>query len=274
MCLLLFAYRCHPRYPLLLLANRDEFYDRPAAPAAPWQGEGVVAGRDLQAGGTWAGIARGRVAAVTNIREPRRAEPEAVLSRGDIPRDFLHSHATPSEFAAGLANRTYRSFNALLFQFGAEAELVCAGNRHKPFNFSRGVHGISNGTPDAPWPKVEKGRAELRKLLDGINGEITDNNFVRPALTLLQDRSRAHPETLPNTGVGPELEMALSPIFVQIKERDGNPVADGAGDYGTRASTLVAVDDSGATQLWEQNYDNGEPCGPVRHFRLSSQDCH
>ncbi|MFC6633293.1 NRDE family protein [Microbulbifer taiwanensis] len=271
MCLLLFAYRCHPQYPLLLMANRDEFYHRPTAPAAPWEDGQLVAGRDLLAGGTWAGIARGRAAAVTNMREPQVPAPSEPLSRGDIPRDFLLGGAEPGDFTMGLAAQRYRGFNALLFQLDAGSELVCAGNRHSPFSFTSGIHGISNGAPDAPWPKVEKGRAEVARIVAGIGAEIDEDNFVQPALALLQDRSEAAPADLPSTGVGPELELALSPIFVQIDRRDDIPAAaagDSAGGYGTRASTLIAIDRRGRTQLWEQNYTAGRADGPLRHFAL------
>lgn len=271
MCLLLFAYRCHPDYPLLLAANRDEFYRRPAAPAARWEGSEMVAGRDIEAGGTWAGIAPGRVAAVTNIREPQVPTPVEPLSRGDIPRDFLQGTATPAAFATGLTDQRYRGFNALLFQLGADDELVCAGNRHRPFTFTAGIHGISNGAPDAPWPKVEKGKARLQQLLRGIDDRLDSRNFVEPALALLRDRAPAPEEDLPHTGVGRGLERALSPIFVQIERGDGFPTAvteDSPGGYGTRASTLIAIHRSGRTQLWEQGYQRGEPAGPVRHFAL------
>ncbi|WP_323846629.1 NRDE family protein [Microbulbifer magnicolonia] len=271
MCLLLFAYRCHPQYPLLLLANRDEFYDRPSAAAAPWEGEALVAGRDLQAGGTWAGIARGRAAAVTNIREPQVPTPVNPLSRGDIPRDFLRGNATPAEFALRLADQRYRGFNALLFQLDADSELVCAGNRHSPFSFTAGIHGISNGAPDAPWPKVQKGRAGLRRIVQDIQGPIDADNFVRPALALLQDRATAAPADLPSTGVGPELELALSPLFVKIDTRDKFPAAIAGAStsgYGTRASTMMAIDSRGRSQIWEQSYNAGRALDPLRHFTL------
>ncbi|WP_308365424.1 MULTISPECIES: NRDE family protein [unclassified Microbulbifer] len=265
MCLLLFAYRCHPEYPLLMLANRDEFHDRPNAPAAPWEGGELVAGRDLQAGGTWLGVAGGgRAAAVTNVREPGRAPPADTLSRGDIPRDFLRGQQPPWDCAAGLEAARYRGFNAVFFQLGAEPELVCAGNRHRAFAFSPGVHGISNGAPDAPWPKVLKGKAGTERLLAGIHGEVDEDNFVRPALALLRDSALAAVAELPSTGVDPALELALSSIFVQIDTRD----SPSRGSYGTRASSLVAVDHRGRTQLWEQNYRDGEREGPLRHFRL------
>ena len=270
MCLLLFAYRCHPEYPLLLLANRDEFYRRPAAPAGPWPGEDLVAGRDLEAGGTWAGIARGRVAAVTNIREPGHPDPSDPMSRGDIPLEFLRGAATPEEYAAGVAVSRYRGFNALLFQHGAAPELMCAGNRHRPFRFPSGIHGISNGAPDAPWPKVVRGKEKVAQLLQGMGPYIDRDNFVHPALALLQDRAFAPEYALPDTGVSHELELALSPLFVQIEQGDF-PAAiagDHPGAYGTRASTLIAVDRHGHTQLWEQSYIDGQALEPLQHFRL------
>lgn len=266
MCLLLFAYRRHPEYPLLMLANRDEFHNRPSVPAGPWEGGELVAGRDLQAGGTWLGIAGGgRAAAVTNVREPGRAPPADALSRGDIPRDFLLGLQPPWGRATGLEGSRYRGFNAVFFQLGAEPEQVCAGNRHPAFPFPPGVHGISNGAPDAPWPKVLRGCAGVERLLAGIDGEIDEDNFVRPALALLRDRKPAAVADLPDSGVNPELELALSPIFVQI---DAGDFSTTTGSYGTRASSLVAVDRRGRAQLWEQNYRDGEMAGPLRHFRL------
>ncbi|WP_299939620.1 NRDE family protein [uncultured Microbulbifer sp.] len=273
MCLLLFAYRCHCDYPLLLIANRDEYYARPSAPAALWEGLGLVAGRDLQGGGTWAGMARGRVAAVTNIREPGRAVPEDLLSRGEIPLHFLAGNSTPYQFALGLQGQRYRGFNALLFDLEADKPLICAGNRHAPFPIPIGVHGISNGAPDAPWPKVERGKKGLRRIMRGIGDTITEDNFVRPALALLRHSQPAPEAELPHTGVGPARERALSPIFVHIDNRKSPSPGTAAPDndqagYGTRASTLIAVRKTGRCQLWEQSFAQGEPEGPLRHFAL------
>ncbi|WP_237062959.1 NRDE family protein [Microbulbifer zhoushanensis] len=273
MCLLLFAYRTHPHYPLLLAANRDEFFARPTAAADHWGDSGVVAGRDLEAGGTWAGAAAGRVAAVTNIREPQVPSPTAPLSRGDIPRDFLLGPDKPREFAAQLAAERYRGYNALLFQLGEQPELVCAGNRHPAFAFAPGVHGISNGAPDAPWPKVVRGRAQLAQLVAGLGTGLGQDNFVTPALALLGDRQPASVQELPDTGVGRALERALSPMFVHIERgelavpRDGDKTPPDV--YGTRASTLVAVDRDGVTQFWEQTFTETGQSGPLRHFTLS-----
>ncbi|QHQ40683.1 hypothetical protein GTQ55_02960 [Microbulbifer hydrolyticus] len=270
MCLLLIAYRQHPHYPLLLLANRDEFYRRPAAPAHPWEDSEMVAGRDLEAGGTWLGIAPGgRVAAVTNIREPGVPEPQQVLSRGEIPANFLRSTQSPQTYAAGLPGARYRGFNALLFDPRADRELVCAGNRHAPFAMAPGVHGISNGAPDAPWPKVKRGCRSLAGLIANLPDQLDPENFIAPALTLLADDTRAQESQLPDTGVGLPMESALSPIFVRIHAEDISAENHRAmrGGYGTRASTLVAVDHCGEVQLWEQTYIDGTVSGSPRHFR-------
>ncbi|GAA5525190.1 hypothetical protein Maes01_01755 [Microbulbifer aestuariivivens] len=297
MCLLLFAYHCHPDYPLLMLANRDEFYGRPTASAAPWDDGSMVAGRDLQGGGTWAGIAPGRVAAVTNIREADVPSPPQALSRGDIPRRFLQrspqtspqSGPSPLDYAERLERDRYRGFNALLFQLGARDELVCAGNRHQPFRFAPGIHGISNGAPDAPWPKVERGRAALAALINGRGPDFSYDHFVEQSMALLRDDKPAPRDTLPFTGVGPALEKALSPIFVRIEsaefargtsgsashsassETPYSTSGDNPGAYGTRASTVIAVHRDGTTRLWEQTYQDGRPAGPIRHFSLPGQ---
>lgn len=273
MCLLLIAYRQHPRYPLLVLANRDEFYQRPTAVAQPWEDRALVAGRDLEAGGTWLGIANGgRVAAVTNMREPGMAPPPLPLSRGEIPVDFLTGSKPPDTFAASLNGERYRGFNALLFAAGDTPQLVCAGNRHQPFAVPPGFHGISNGAPDAPWPKVKRGCEALATLVETLiktpEAPLARDNFVAPALALLTNDDRYPLPQLPDTGVGPQLEQALSSIFVRIGTNDllpdETPMAKG---YGTRASTLVAVDHRGATQLWEQSFEQGRPAGLPRYFQ-------
>ncbi|WP_299595024.1 NRDE family protein [uncultured Microbulbifer sp.] len=267
MCLLLIAYQQHPQYPLLLLANRDEFYRRPTEPAHHWVGSAIIAGRDLEAGGTWLGITPGgRVAAVTNIREPGTPEPARVLSRGEIPANFLDGGQSPQDYAAALPGARYRGFNALLFDHHTENGLVCANNRHAPFTMPAGVHGISNGAPDAPWPKVRDGCQGLAALIDGLPSRLDTGNFVTPALALLADDSRAPEPQLPDTGVGPAMESALSSIFVRINDRDTDGNSGLGGGYGTRASTLVTVDRNGGVQLWEQTYTDGVVSGNPRYF--------
>nr|WP_010131803.1 NRDE family protein [Microbulbifer agarilyticus] len=275
MCLLLIAYRQHPQFPLLVLANRDEFYARATQAAGPWHDQPITAGRDLEAGGTWLGVApNGRVAAVTNMREPAVPEPDDALSRGEIPVNFLTGDLTPSAFAQGIQGPRYRGFNTLLFDASlldddSNPALVCAGNRHQPFAITAGVHGISNGAPDAPWPKVVHGCAALRTLTADLPCALDQDNFVTPALALLADARRATDAELPSTGVGTALESALSSIFVRIADGDAPTGSALAAGYGTRVSSLVAVDRDGGIQFWEQGYENGQRIGAPRYFRLS-----
>lgn len=274
MCLLLIAYRQHPQFPLLILANRDEFYSRATEPAHPWPDRPIVAGRDLEAGGTWLGIAPGgRVAAVTNMREPGTPEPPDVLSRGEIPTRFLSGNQSPGTFSQHLVGARYRGFNGILFDAHllrqkAPQPLVCTGNRHRPFAMAPGVHGISNGAPDAPWPKVTRGCRALSDLIETLPRTLDQDNFVAPALALLADDLRAPAEQLPDTGVGTPLELALSSIFVRIDGKDTTPGTPLSTGYGTRVSSLVAVDLHGGAQLWEQQYSDGQVSGSPRHFQL------
>ncbi|WP_444928768.1 NRDE family protein [Microbulbifer sp. SSSA002] len=268
MCLLLFAYQCHPSYPLLLIANRDEFYRRPSAPAARWPGTQLIAGRDLEARGTWAGASPGRIAAVTNVREPGVPEPLEALSRGEIPQQFLCKRDSPEQFIQSLQPQRYRGFNALLFDIDSENSLACAGNRHTPFIFTAGIHGISNGAADEPWPKVERGKAALAEIIPGADQPVTFANFVEPALALLRDRTPAPDPQLPQTGLATEIERALSPIFIHIVANSPATAAMlPSGGYGTRASTVITIDRKGHCQLWEQTFVNGAPSGPLRHLK-------
>ncbi|MFD1217325.1 NRDE family protein [Microbulbifer celer] len=268
MCLLLFAYRQHPRYPLILLANRDEFYQRPTAPADLWHTPPIVAGRDLEAGGTWLGATDGgRLAAVTNVREPGVPTPPAAASRGDIPTKFLAADNAPLRFAETLAGERYRGFNAMLYDPAAPESLICAGNRHRPFAMTSGVHGISNGAADAPWPKVTRGRESLAQLVQSLPHNAPPEWLLAPSLALLQDTAVAEDSALPDTGVGLEMERALAPIFVRIPA--GN-LREGSSGYGTRASTLVLSDREGRVYFWEQSYREGQPLGSPRHFTIPS----
>ncbi|WP_444937094.1 NRDE family protein [Microbulbifer sp. JMSA004] len=271
MCLLLFAYQCHPKYPLLLIANRDEFYQRPTAAAEHWPGTGLIAGRDLEAQGTWAGVSPGRVAAVTNIREPGTPEPVGALSRGEIPQKFLSQQISPEHFIHYLESQQYRGFNALLFDIQNQNSLFCTGNRHKPFTFEPGIHGISNGAPDEPWPKVERGKAGLAEIIPAADQLVTIESFVEPALALLKDRTRAPDQQLPHTGLPLEIERALSPIFIQIDADSSatEPMLRNGG-YGTRASTVITIDQRGCGQLWEQTFINGNQSGPLRYLTTQS----
>jgi uncharacterized protein with NRDE domain len=243
MCLILLAWQAHPRIPLLIAANRDEFYTRPSAPAGFWEeAPGILAGRDLAAGGTWLGITRsGRFAAVTNFRDPASLRSGAP-SRGRLVGDYLRGRRRAESYLRSLAAAagSYNGFNLLV---GDRAGLHYFSNRWDgPCRVAPGIHGLSNALLDTPWPKVERGRAALADLLQGRGAPDPEALFA-----LLADRTQAPDEALPKTGVGLARERALSPLFIET-----------AG-YGTRSSTVLTVDCRGVATFWERSFREGVP---------------
>lgn len=239
MCLILFALDAHPRYRLVLAANRDEFYDRPTAPAAFWDdAPHILAGRDLLRGGTWCGITTGgRFAAVTNYRDPRTYR-EGMLSRGRLVADFLRGEAAPDAWLARLRREgdAYNGFNLI---FGDGREFRYVSNRGGlPSTVAPGIHGLSNHLLDTPWPKVAKGREALAKLLGGEDELAPDDLFA-----ILADRAVAPDHLLPDTGVGVERERLLSPRFIT------SPT------YGTRSSTVVLMDRDNTCTFVERSFN-------------------
>ena len=252
MCLILFAWKGHPDYRLVLAANRDEYFGRPSAPAAFWDdATGVLAGRDLEAGGTWLGLTlRGRFAAITNYRNPADRRSDAP-TRGRLVRDYLAGATSPQRYLAGVAKQAsrYNGFSMLagdlehlwfLSNRGAEATAV------KP-----GLHGLSNHLLDTPWPKVEKGKAKLRELL-------RKPFDAEAALSALDDTETAAHGPLPDTGVGPEMEERLSAMRILPH-----------GGYGTRCSTVVCVRENGRVEFHERSYREDGSAGGTVSFRFT-----
>jgi uncharacterized protein with NRDE domain len=258
MCLIVFAYEYHPLYRLVLCANRDEFFDRPTAPAGPWkEAPDLIAGKDLRAGGTWLGITRGgRIAAVTNYREPGFRKV-AGTSRGALVTDFLTGPLSPADHLEALAkaSHTYNGFNLLL---GDARALFYFSNRSSGIqNVPPGIHGLSNRHLDTPWPKVEKAKAGLDELLAGASALEVEALF-----TLLTDRSVPPDDQLPDTGVGLEWERLLSSMWI-------------AGDtYGTRSSSILLWEKSGRIEFYERTFCAKNRCDQrmeTRHFGLRVQ---
>lgn len=244
MCLITLAWQAHPDYPLILAANRDEFYQRAATPARFWdESPQLLAGRDLAAGGTWLGVTRqGRVAALTNYREPGAVRGER--SRGLLVSGFLQGRDDPMAYAQAVAaeGEHYGGFNLLL---GTPNELVVLSNRGMaPRHLPAGVHGLSNHLLDTPWPKVEKARAGLSALLPAA----TDADLLK----LLADHDIAPDERLPDTGVGLVMERMLSPLFIRSAQ------------YGTRVSSVLMLGRQ-RISFTEQTFDAGEP-GEISRF--------
>jgi uncharacterized protein with NRDE domain len=238
MCLIVFAWQLVPGMPLIAAANRDEFYERPAAPAAWWDDHPrVFAGRDLRDGGTWMGVTRdGRFAAITNIRAPGKNRNNAP-SRGELVSGYLSGDASPAEYVEQVSSKAsqYNGFNLLV------------GDRNRLFWYSNGapdderngrplapgVYGLSNGALDTPWPKVVRTKAQFSSLL--CQGAPADAYFE-----MLSDTTRASDCRLPRTGVPLEWERLLSAVCIESPE------------YGTRSSTVVQLFSSGSPVLLER----------------------
>lgn len=250
-CLILFAVDAHPRHRLVLAANRDEFHERPATPAAWWpDAPHVLAGRDLRAGGTWLGVARApggpRWAAITNVRDPRNVRPDA-RSRGDLVGAFLVGR-TPADVAVARAHAERGAYNGFNLLAGDDTGVWFASSTEDaPRALGPGVYGLSNATLDTPWPKVTGGLAAFRAALAG---DPVDDEAL---LALLADRATAPDAALPDTGVPPEWERALSARFI-VGDR-----------YGARASTVLVLEGDGG-RLVERTFGPGGVEGATAAF--------
>ncbi len=255
MCLIVIAWKAVDDLPLIVAANRDEWRERAAQPAHWWSDPpGLLAGRDLQAGGTWMGVTRGgRFAAVTNFRDPAERRSTA-LSRGALVTDFLRSDQSPQAFLAGLARRAadYNGFNLIV---GDGASLWYFGSREGEARpIEPGVHGLSNHLLDEPWPKVVRGRIAMQEAL-------ADAGPGPRLFAMLSDGQGAPDAALPQTGVGIAWERRLA-----------SPLITGE-DYGTRCSTVLAFHRHGEATFEERTR---EPDGSVSssvHYRFAFATC-
>lgn len=255
MCLILIAHQLTQQIPLLVLANRDEFYARPTMAARHWEeSPGMIAGRDLVSGGTWFGARNDRWATVTNIREGAKSkENHNSRSRGWLVRDYLQGELPPEDFFASIKATMgdFAGFNLLL---GDARELWYASNRdNSPRLLPPAIYGLSNHRLDTPWPKVVRGKRGLDQLLNGSSFD------KEAAFALLADTTRAKDRELPDTAIPLEWERALSAAFIATPE------------YGTRCSTLLMVKAGGhhlfierrfaeEPQQWEMSEFSWGPC--------------
>lgn len=258
MCLLVLAWKAHPRYRLVVAANRDEYHDRPAGPLVRWPAPpGIIAGRDLRAGGTWLGIDRQRrFGVVTNFRDLVRAPPQAP-SRGQLIPRYLGGAAAAGEYLAALEREAggYGGFNLLLADSDS---LWYASNRNAKFAqaLSPGVHGLSNERLDTPWPKLLRVRRGFEEWLRESGSAEGDQLFE-----LLADRTPAgDEELLPSSALSREWERILSSPFV-LHEK-----------YGTRCSTIVAIEPSGATFIAERRFDPAGTRSGAAQYHLAPGD--
>jgi uncharacterized protein with NRDE domain len=241
MCLIIFGLNIHPRYRLILAANRDEFYARPTKTAQFWEeNPQVLAGQDLTAGGTWLGITKtGRFAAVTNYRD--LSAPSGMKSRGDLTKEFLTGGDSPENYLRRIESEKsdYSGFNLLVGEFAEDKdELFYFSNRgENSEKLTSGIYGLSNALLGANWRKIEAGKSGFEKIL-----QTADEIQSAPLFEILADRRRALDEELPQTGVGIERERILSPAFIETS------------GYGTRISTVLTIERGGRVKFIEKTF--------------------
>lgn len=240
MCLILLANDYHPNYKLVVAANRDELYKRPTLPANFWLDyPSVLAGKDLEQGGTWMGITtEGRFSALTNYRDPLREKPNAP-SRGHLVYNFLTGDQSAESFLQGLNEKSieYNGFNLLA---GTVEALYYYSNRERLIRrVEKGVHGLSNSLIDVGWPKVKKG-------VEAFAGCLRKPNIrVERLFEILADQEIYSDSELPHTGISIEKERMLSPLYIVSPE------------YGTRSSTILLIDQHNQVQFWERSVTDG-----------------
>jgi len=261
MCLILFAWKSHPDYPLVVAANRDEFYERDTKGISWWdERPHVLAGRDradvLGSPGTWLGFTKtGKFAALTNVRAPSEKNPDS-RTRGELSLMYLSSNERPANFIQENVKRfqNYNGFNLLMADLSnpENAEMHWVSNRmmmgqnirprkvfpHQPLD--AGVYGLSNAMLDTPWPKVNHRVAAFAQTLAMDSGQLKNADHY---LKLLADTHHASDHELPNTGVSREWEKALSPAFIKTDT------------YGTRSSTVLRVRKDGQFEMVERRFD-------------------
>ena len=254
MCLIVFAWQSHAEFPLILVANRDEYYQRPTAAAHFWEeNPAILGGRDLRAGGTWLGTCRdGRWTAVTNYREGEAAS--APRSRGELTSEFLQGNKSIENFATEALHNgdLFGGFNLLL---GDDEKLLYCSNREpNSRQLPPGIYSLSNHLLDSPWPKAVHARDTLTALI------CTPNPEPAALLSCLQRDTPYADELLPNTGVGLELERLLSPPFIRSE------------NYGTRCTTVLMKNREGDISLLEQNYLQGGRKGECSEFLIRREN--
>ena len=239
MCLILFAYKVHPSFRLIVAANRDEFYERPSMPAGFWDdAPQVLAGRDLKEGGTWLGIAReGKFASVTNYRDPAALRTSAP-SRGKLVGNYLTGAKSAAAYLEKIAKpaQEYNGFNLIV---GDNSDLIVYSNRGEKQELTAGIYGLSNRFLNTPWSKVVRGKKFLAGAMKKKKGADLEAELFR----ILADRRTAPDDKLPSTGIGSDWEKVLSSIFIESP------------GYGTRSSTILLIGRNRRVKFVEKVFD-------------------
>lgn len=252
MCILFIAIEQHQEYPLIIAANRDEFFNRPTRTSAFWDDyPHVMGGRDLVAGGTWMGLHRnGRLSALTNVRDPQRIDPNAV-SRGELVSHFLTAETSASAYL-NVLRETANQYNGYNLLFGDWHDLWVYNNHTDAAEqLTPGFYGLSNASLNSPWPKLNTGVKKLQAYCRQSGPLDSEHLF-----TLLRDDTQADDALLPETGVPVALEKALSSIFIRTE------------GYGTRTSTLLKINRKNQVLWEERTFAESNEITDVKNFQF------
>ena len=239
MCLLLIANKIHQDYKLIIAANRDEFYDRPALKASfREESPELLAGKDLEGGGTWLGITKtGRFSAITNYRDFNREIKKNAPTRGKLTVDFLLGNDNPEKYSKVLREKA-QEYNGYNLVYGFIDELYYYSNEtNLVVKLEPGLYGLSNALLNTPWPKVTESKTKVSELIS--SEDFTKENLFE----ILADNTTADEEQLPDTGIGAEREKALSSNFIRTPQ------------YGTRCSTVILVDKNDNVSFTERTFE-------------------
>lgn len=252
MCLIIFARDVHPSYKLIVAANRDEFYERPSAPADFWKDyPEVLGGRDLKEKGTWLGITRqGKFAAITNYRDPASLMFDA-QSRGKLVKNFLCGKNNAEKYVKKIHRQSgkFNGYNLILSD--SDGFCVYSNRNEEKQKLTKGIYGLSNHFLDTPWPKIVRGKKLMKAAMNKKGAELEEALFA-----LLSDRHFPPSEKLPSTGVDKDWEKVLSPIFIKSP------------NYGTRSSTVLLIGKNHRVTFIEKNYDGRRDPWLVSRFNF------
>jgi len=272
MCILFFALKQHPKYPVIICANRDEFHQRPTRQMFRWQQPDILAGQDLQAGGSWLGFTPGGdFSALTNYRQGLtggKSKGDEQKSRGELVLTALTElqkntgnkdascRSKGSDFFTSLSShaRDYQGFNLV---YGPLNKLQCYDSiNNKYHQLTPGFHSICNGALDDIWPKMALGQAALERAINDDQGQKREH-LITQLFELMANSREAQPDELPDTGMPTAIEQMLSAIFIVSPE------------YGTRSTTIITQDNHGEILIDDRSYNpRGEHDGQ-QAFNLS-----
>ncbi|MCU0401214.1 MAG: NRDE family protein [Algoriphagus sp.] len=236
MCLVAIAWKVHPYFPLIISANRDEAFQRPTAPLHQWN-SGFFAGKDLSGGGTWMGFhPNGKWSLLTNYRDfSQKRNPK--ISRGKLVSDFLESALSPEDYLDKIWEERHHFDGFNLLVSDGDKLHYASNYAQSPKEIPAGIHGLSNGLLNDPWPKTELAKNQLSGLMSGIPTQ-------EQLLQTLKSTATYPPEILPKTGAPLPLEIGLSAQLIRIEP-----------DYGTVSSTAALRHRSGFTEITERSFD-------------------